>query len=66
MLVVHAGATPLPAIKKAVNAIGQDRILGVVMNHAATSALPQSYGYYYVETDERPGAGEVKPWAFER
>jgi protein-tyrosine kinase len=46
LLIVRAGETPLPAINTAVNAVGKDRILGVVLNHAESSALPASYNYY--------------------
>lgn len=49
VLVVRASVTPLPAIKKAVNAVGQDRILGIVLNHAETGQMPGSYSYYYSE-----------------
>lgn len=49
VLVVRAGVTPLPAVKKAVNAVGQDRILGIVLNHAEVGQMPDSYSYYYAE-----------------
>jgi Mrp family chromosome partitioning ATPase len=45
LLVIQAGATPYPAIQKAIAALGQDRILGVVLNRAATVPL-DSNGYY--------------------
>jgi capsular exopolysaccharide synthesis family protein len=47
VLVVRAGVTPLPAIKKAVEAVGQERILGIVLNHADISRMPDAYSYYY-------------------
>jgi capsular exopolysaccharide synthesis family protein len=53
VLVVRAGVTPLPSIKKAVESIGQDRILGIVLNHAEVGQMPDSYSYYY---SERAGA----------
>jgi capsular exopolysaccharide synthesis family protein len=53
VLVVRAGVTPLPSIKKAVEAIGQDRILGIVLNHAEVGQMPDSYSYYY---SDRAGA----------
>jgi capsular exopolysaccharide synthesis family protein len=55
VLVVRAGATPLPAIQKAVEAIGQDRILGIVLNHAEISQIPETYSYYAAHS-ERSGA----------
>jgi capsular exopolysaccharide synthesis family protein len=51
LLVVEAAETPLEAIKSAVDVIGRDRILGVILNKA-DDALPHvRYGYeYYGET----------------
>lgn len=49
VLVVRAGVTPLPAVKKAVAALGPDRILGIVLNHAEVGQMPDSYSYYYSE-----------------
>lgn len=47
IVVVRAGVTPLPAIRKAVSAVGQDRVLGVVMNHADIGRMPDRYSHYY-------------------
>jgi protein-tyrosine kinase len=47
VMVVRAGVTPLPAIKKAVAAVGPDRILGVVLNHADVAKMPDRYAHYY-------------------
>jgi capsular exopolysaccharide synthesis family protein len=49
VLVVRAGSTPLPSIKAAVNAVGADRVLGVVLNHANLGHVPHAYNYYYGE-----------------
>jgi capsular exopolysaccharide synthesis family protein len=47
LLVVEAAATPLDAIKSAVDVVGRDRILGVILNRA-DDALPHvRYGYDY-------------------
>ena len=47
LLVVEAAETPLDAIKSAVNVVGRDRILGVILNRA-DEALPHvRYGYDY-------------------
>lgn len=46
LLVVHAGYTPLAAINTAVQAIGRDRILGIVLNRADDAVLGQGYSYY--------------------
>jgi capsular exopolysaccharide synthesis family protein len=47
VLVVQAGKTPLAAIKAASEAIGRERILGVVLNRAEKSMVQDSYAYYY-------------------
>lgn len=47
LLVVEAAETPLDAIKSAVNVLGRDRIMGVILNRA-DDALPHvRYGYDY-------------------
>jgi capsular exopolysaccharide synthesis family protein len=46
LLVVSAQSTPYPMVQRAAAAIGTTRILGVVLNRAAKTALPGSYGYY--------------------
>jgi Mrp family chromosome partitioning ATPase len=52
VLVVKAGSTPLNQVERAVAALGRDRILGVVLNHAEeSSSLDHGYGYYrYVDS----------------
>jgi protein-tyrosine kinase len=47
VLVVHAGSTPYDLVKRAVEAIGTDRMLGVVLNRAEARAQPYGYGYDY-------------------
>lgn len=47
ILVIGAGLTPLGAVQKAVEAIGRDRVLGVVLNRIAGSGLTSSYGKHY-------------------
>ena len=46
VLIVQAGKTPLPAIKMAVDAVGRDRILGVVLNRAESGASDAALNYY--------------------
>jgi capsular exopolysaccharide synthesis family protein len=46
LLVVSAQSTPYPMVQRAAQAIGQNRILGVVLNRAEKTGLPASYGYY--------------------
>lgn len=45
VLVVRAGVTPLHAIQKAAQAVGRDRLLGVVLNGAERA--PRSAYHYY-------------------
>lgn len=45
ILVVKADSTPYDLTKRAVDAIGADRLLGVVLNRAALQAHRYSYGY---------------------
>jgi protein-tyrosine kinase len=47
LLVVAAGTTTYRMVKKAVDALGRERILGVVMNRADDSVLQAGYGSYY-------------------
>ena len=46
LLVVSAQSTPYPMVQRAAAAVGTTRILGVVLNRAAKTAMPGSYGYY--------------------
>lgn len=46
LLVVSAESTPYPMVQRAAQAVGTNRILGVVLNRAETSGLPNNYGYY--------------------
>ena len=50
VLVIHAGSTPYPAVERAINALGRERIAGVVLNRADSKTLHADYGdygYYY-------------------
>ncbi len=46
LLVIGANATPYPLIRRAVEAIGEQRILGVVLNRMATADIVAAYNYY--------------------
>jgi Mrp family chromosome partitioning ATPase len=48
VLVIRAGATPLKTIQSATEAVGRDRILGVVLNR--TAALPHAEAHHYYGT----------------
>jgi protein-tyrosine kinase len=59
LLVVRAGRTPHQAIQRAVDTLGQDRILGVVLNGVEAGSLADydTYGYGYgygLANDGRP------------
>lgn len=57
LLVVQAGRTPYKKVRKLVDTIGRERILGVVLNRAEEVDLPGSeYGeYYYSSYSGRTG-----------
>ena len=46
VLIVQAAKTPLPAIKTAVDAVGRDRILGIVLNRCDRGSPGAAYEYY--------------------
>jgi len=46
ILVIRAGSTSCDLAQRAVQAIGRERILGVVLNRSASSTGETSYGYY--------------------
>lgn len=46
LLVVSAQSTPYPLVQRAADAIGANRILGVVLNRAERVGLSPGYGYY--------------------
>ena len=56
LLVIESGRSPLPALKKAVDAVGRERVLGVVLNRASTGVHNGAYVYYsypYYGADQR-------------
>lgn len=46
LLVIRAGKTPHALIQRAVDALGRERILGVVLNRADTRGAGRAYSYY--------------------
>jgi capsular exopolysaccharide synthesis family protein len=57
LLVVRAGSTPYPLVKRAVDAIGPERIMGVVLNCAQTDlAGADGYYQYYQQIGPRADA----------
>ncbi len=53
VLVIGAGKTPHKLISRAVDALGRNRILGVVLNRVDPSCLAGGYGYGYYAYGER-------------
>jgi protein-tyrosine kinase len=45
VFVVRAGRTPYPAVQKAIDSLGRERILGIVLN-GVSAAVASGYGYY--------------------
>jgi capsular exopolysaccharide synthesis family protein len=68
LLVVSANATPYPLVARAVQAIGEQRILGVVLNRMAHAEMIGSYnyygygGYYYGGAKTRPTLRRFLPF----
>jgi Mrp family chromosome partitioning ATPase len=56
LLVVSAQSTPYPMVQRAAQALGTNRILGVVLNRAEQAGLPANYGGYYGTKQYRQGA----------
>jgi capsular exopolysaccharide synthesis family protein len=46
LLVIGANSTPYPLIRRAVEAIGEQRILGVVLNRMTSADIVAAYNYY--------------------
>jgi capsular exopolysaccharide synthesis family protein len=46
LLVVGANSTPYPLIRRAIEAIGEQRILGVVLNRMSVADIVAAYNYY--------------------
>jgi capsular exopolysaccharide synthesis family protein len=53
ILVIGAGKTPYKLITRAVDALGRNKILGVVLNRVDRSCLVGGYGYGYYSYGER-------------
>jgi Mrp family chromosome partitioning ATPase len=63
-VVVNAGQTPYPLVKKAVEAIGIERVLGVVLNRADRGLSADAYSYYdYYADGARNSASGRKRFA---
>jgi protein-tyrosine kinase len=56
LFVVKAGETPFELVKRAVEIVGADRLLGVVLNRAMPD--PQRYGYGYAQYGGQKSAAD--------
>jgi capsular exopolysaccharide synthesis family protein len=61
LLVVSAESTPYPMVQRAAQAIGQKRILGVVLNRAENSG-PSTYNYYGYRSYQASAQAQPKRW----
>jgi protein-tyrosine kinase len=61
LLVVSAESTPYPMVQRAAQAIGQNRILGVVLNRAENVGVP-AYNYYGYSAYQRDAKPEPRRW----
>ena len=56
VFVVAAGRTPCAVVQKAVEALGRDRILGVILNRVEEgAAMPGDYYYHYYGSPRKKG-----------
>jgi Mrp family chromosome partitioning ATPase len=49
VLIIAAGRTPHRLLVRSVEALGRERIFGVVLNRVAANDLLEGYGSYYYE-----------------
>jgi capsular exopolysaccharide synthesis family protein len=54
VLVINAGSTPCDLVQRAIDALGRDRILGIVLNRSQVPPASDYYSHYYAAA---PAAG---------
>ena len=59
VLVISAGHTPHAMVERAIESIGRDKLVGVVLNRVDKSALKESSYYKYYRTSA--GIGHTPP-----
>jgi receptor protein-tyrosine kinase len=64
LLVVSASSTPYPLVARAVEAIGNERVLGVVLNRAERSEVDVGYSYYSYYSSRRSAKTPRKRFRF--
>jgi capsular exopolysaccharide synthesis family protein len=62
LLVVGANTTPYPLVRKACEAIGASRVLGVVLNRAVGSAFSEGYTPYTYREEREADSRPARPW----
>lgn len=60
VFVVKAGSTPFDLVKRGLDALGQDRLLGVVLNRATAGAHRFGYGYHHYAAYGNTSNGRTK------
>jgi capsular exopolysaccharide synthesis family protein len=61
ILVVSARSTPYPMVQRAADTLGASRILGVVLNRAEETAVPDNYDYYGYSKTTSTGTPATQP-----
>ena len=61
VMVVQAGKTPLPDVKKALEMLPREKILGIVLNRHEGIQKSYYYGYYHKDAvKKKPSAPEIR------
>lgn len=70
ILVVSANSTPFPLVRRAVDSVGPERILGIVLNRIDRAQMVGGYGYYdyygYGKSDAAQAPAPPLPLSEER
>jgi Mrp family chromosome partitioning ATPase len=61
ILVISAASTPFPLVRRAVEAIGAERIMGTVLNRIERSQMVGGYGYYDYYGYSKVGSDRKRP-----
>jgi protein-tyrosine kinase len=61
VLVIHAGVTPHALIQRAVDTVGREKIVGVVLNRVSSDAFAEAnyYEYYRAEPEKRRSTAQM-------
>ena len=64
LLVVSASSTPYPLVARAIDAIGTERVLGIVLNRAERSEVSVGYAYYSYYSSRRSAKAPKRRFRF--